>query len=595
MVFNNTSLSKGETHIMPKAAKKKAGSKTTRYLAINEADIDKVIQDNLDAFKKPGVLTVRPGYKIKNGWITNRPAIVVTVRKKRARLSAKDAIPARIGRFATDVREASTWQKIRRSDPQEFAALMTFQRPEFDQPAFGSERDAQTGQLLQTTMPSPEVAALAATPLVPYTPAPNAPLTPVTDNMTITFCASPDAGWTELKKFLQDIGTELTVGIYDFTSAHVLEAVEGGLNKKQKLSLVLDHPAPNPTADQSDEDTEDSLNGKLGNRQKFAWAAEARDPKVTSGIFPNAYHIKVAVKDHKSFWLSSGNWNNSNQPDIDPFAAGANQTQIDKIAKKSDRDWHAIVWHEGLAKTFEAYLKHDLKVATPLQAGPAMMNAMAAAMPESALAPSPEAPLANTTVPAKYFKPFQITAATVKIQPVLTPDAGAGNYVQNFLALIKSATKKLYVQTQYLHPPNSGTYPGLTSIIEALKDRISKGVDVRLIFSQFEATGGWLEKLQQAGIDASKFVKIQSGVHNKGFVVDSKVVALGSQNWSGDGVERNRDASLIVFHEGAAKYFEEIFLHDWTTLAKTKLAHEASTTKPASTKKGAKKGASKKK
>jgi hypothetical protein len=580
---------------MAKAAKTKAGSQPTKYLAVNEADIDKAIQDHLDVFKKPGALTVRPGYKIKNGWITNRPAIIVTVRKKRARVSAKDAIPARVGRFATDVREASRWQKIRRSDPQEFAALMTFHRPEFAQPVFGSERDAQTGQLLQTAKASPEVAALAATPLEQYTPAPNTPLTPVTDNMTITFCASPDAGWTELKKFFQDIGTQLTVGIYDFTSAHVLEAVETGLNKTQKLSLVLDHPAPNPTADQSDEETEDALTGKLGNRQKFAWAAEARDPKVTAGFFPNAYHIKVAVKDHKSFWLSSGNWNNSNQPDIDPFAPNANQTQIDKIAKKSDRDWHAIVWHEGLAKTFEAYLKHDLEMATPLQAGAGTMNAMMAAMPESVMAKSPEALLASTTAPAKYFKPFQVTAATVKVQPVLTPDAGAGNYVQNFLALIKSAKKKLFVQTQYLHPPNAGTYPGLTSIIEALKDRINKGVDVRLIFSQFEATGGWLEKLQQAGIDASKFVKIQSGVHNKGFVVDSKVVALGSQNWSGDGVERNRDASLIVFHEGAAKYFEEIFLHDWTTLAKTKLAHEVSTTKPPSTKKGVKKGAGKKK
>src|SRR5258708_21152004 len=162
---------------MPKAAKKKTALKATNYLTLNEADIDKAIQDNLDLFKKPGVLTVRPGYKIKKGWITNRPAVVVTVRKKRARVSAKEALPARVGRFATDVREANTWQKLKHRDPQEFAGLMTFHRPEFAQPAFGSERDAQTGQLLQTAKASPQVAALAATPLAPYTPAPNTPLT----------------------------------------------------------------------------------------------------------------------------------------------------------------------------------------------------------------------------------------------------------------------------------------------------------------------------------------------------------------------------------------------------------------------------------
>ena len=555
---------------------------------INETDIDKVIQDHLEAFKKPGVLTVRPGYKIKGGLITDRPAAVVTVRKKRARVSAKDAVPARVCRYSTDVRQATTWQKLRYRDPQQFAALMALHRQEFAQPVFGLERNAQTGQLLQTAKASPKVAAHAAKPLVPYTPAPNTPLTPVTDKMTITFCASPDAGWTELNKFLQGIGTQFTVGIYDFTSAHILKAVQAGLNKKQNLSLVLDHPAPNPSADQTDEQTEQGLATKLGKRQQFAWAAEARDPKVTSGIFPNAYHIKVAVKDHNSFWLSSGNWNNSNQPDIDPFAANADMTRINKIAKKSDRDWHAIVLHEGLAKTFEAYLKHDLQAATPLQAGPAKLKA--AAVPNEAKAKSPEAPLVNTTPAAQYFKPFQITNESVKVQPVLTPDAGAGNYVQNFLSLIKSAKKKLYVQTQYLHPPDAGAFPGLASLIEAVKDRISKGVDVRLIFSEFEATGAWLEKVQQAGIDAAKFVKIQQGVHNKGFVVDSKVFALGSQNWSGDGVERNRDASLIVFHAGAAKYFEEIFLHDWTTLAKTKLVHEASTTKPGKPQTGGKGG-----
>jgi phosphatidylserine/phosphatidylglycerophosphate/cardiolipin synthase-like enzyme len=100
-------------------------------------------------------------------------------------------------------------------------------------------------------------------------------------------------------------------------------------------------------------------------------------------------------------------------------------------------------------------------------------------------------------------------------------------------------------------------------------------VDVRIILSQYEATGSWLEKLQSAGVDASKYVKIQTGVHNKGFIVDGTVVAVGSQNWSGDGVERNRDASLIIYHAGAANYFEGIFLHDWNTLAKQHLVKGA--------------------
>ena len=42
-----------------------------------------------------------------------------------------------------------------------------------------------------------------------------------------------------------------------------------------------------------------------------------RDDRFERGpwIFRTAYHIKVAVRDHSTFWLSSGNWNNSNQPE----------------------------------------------------------------------------------------------------------------------------------------------------------------------------------------------------------------------------------------------------------------------------------------
>jgi phosphatidylserine/phosphatidylglycerophosphate/cardiolipin synthase-like enzyme len=230
-----------------------------------------------------------------------------------------------------------------------------------------------------------------------------------------------------------------------------------------------------------------------------------------------------------------------------------------------------IVEHADLAKTFEAYLQNDLKCATPLQASGAAANAAAAALPPEAKALSPEPPIPSTTAPAQYFQPFEITNEEVTMQPLLTPDTGAGNYAANILKLVESATSKLYLQTQYIHPPKAGTDAAFQGLIDALKAKMQKGLDVKIILSEYEATGGWLEKLQAAGLDMSK-VRIQNGVHNKGFVIDSKVVALGSQNWSGDGVLRNRDASLIIYHGGAAQYFEKIFMHDWTTLAKQKLS-----------------------
>lgn len=542
----------------------------------NFAQIDKVIQANLDKFRKPGALTVRPGYKISGGWITQQPAIVVTVQKKIPNINPNDAVPSSVGGVPTDVREATTIQKLRYTSPERHAALTAMMRPEFQQPEFPLERDVQTGKLLAKKAPPAAVAEHTAKPKVPYTAPANCALTPVEDTMSITCNVSPDAGWLELSEFLKNINSQLTVGMYDCTSAHVLNGLLAGLKGKPQLSLVLDHPAPNPSRDQTDEQTQAALSKALGKREQFAWAAEGNDPMVTKAIFPNAYHIKAAVKDHTSFWLSSGNWNNSNQPDIDPFAAGANKAQIDATANKSDRDWHVIVEHAGLSKTFETYLLNDRVQAAKVQVKATPAAAAAVNPLLEALAESPEAPVRGASTAWQYFQPKTITNQKIKVQPLLTPDKGAGNYAKNILTLIQSAQKTLDIQTQYIHPPKQGVDAAFQALISAVQDRIKNKVQVRVILSEYEATGGWLEKLQEAGLDTS-VVRIQNGVHNKAFVVDSEVVALGSQNWSGDGVLRNRDASLIIYNQDAAQYFEQIFSYDWTAHAKQKLTSEVST------------------
>jgi len=48
-----------------------------------EARIDKIIGKNLANLRKPGVLTVRPGYEIAGHQLTGNPAIVATVHTKK--------------------------------------------------------------------------------------------------------------------------------------------------------------------------------------------------------------------------------------------------------------------------------------------------------------------------------------------------------------------------------------------------------------------------------------------------------------------------------------------------------------------------------
>jgi phosphatidylserine/phosphatidylglycerophosphate/cardiolipin synthase-like enzyme len=224
--------------------------------------------------------------------------------------------------------------------------------------------------------------------------------------------------------------------------------------------------------------------------------------------------------------------------------------------KNSDRDWHIIVEHDGLAALYEQYLLNDLKVAADNQTAP---TEMAAVMSSLAQLAEPEIVMA-ARVPQTYFAPKTIEAK-MKIQPILTPD----NYVDLILALINSAEKSFYMQTQYINYSDKPENAKFAALAAAVVKKINDGLDVRLIMSQYETTDK-LELLQGAGIDLSH-VRIQANVHNKGIVVDSQVVALGSQNWSGDGVLRNRDATLVIYNEEAARYWEQIFVHDWTKMA----------------------------
>jgi phosphatidylserine/phosphatidylglycerophosphate/cardiolipin synthase-like enzyme len=508
-----------------------------------------IIEAHAQELKKPGVLSVRPGYRVENGWLTQEPAIVVIT----ARDAGEIPLPAEISGVRVDVRQATSVEELRYQQPDRYAKLEA-QRPELRADAF-PELDPLVDATSVAT--APPVVVEAAKPQIPYTGPDGVSLTPVSGNIPLTCHASPDAGWPTLRAFLSKTQSNLTVGLYDFTSKHILDEVERDLRVGKTLEITLDSPALNPTADQSDSDTLQSLSHELGDSLKAAWALVRANKAIPRWIYPTAYHIKVAVRDNESVWLSSGNWNNSNQPDMDPFNAPKADDQ--QTASKSDRDWHIIINHPGLAQTLAAYLKHDYDVASSQQ------NAV----------PAPLAAEPGVAVPAsfeleararwRFFRPTTIENEPVTITPLLTPDPGV--YQPAMLRLLSGAQRKLYIQLQYIHPSNSAADADFNELIDLVAQKIQGRVDVRIILSQYQTSNGWLERLQDAGVDAS-VVKIQNGVHNKGFVVDSKTVALGSQNWSGDGVLRNRDASVIIENERAARYYEMLFVHDWDNIAR---------------------------
>ncbi len=509
----------------------------------------RVIGAHLPEFRAPGVLTVRPGFELSNGWLTGRQAIVVTVES-----GFDGALPNQLEGIPVDVRVASPTKRERVLDPRLYAGSGRVTPDAGAVPEFDSEFDL-TGASGASALESVSVPR-ALKPNLPYEPPPGASLAPVTRTFSLRLSASPDSGWPTLKPFIADTAKTLTVGLYDFTSAHILAEVETALSGK-KFSLTLDHPAKNPTADQTDERTVAALKTSLGSAFDQAWALDRMDPLATAWVFPTAYHIKVAVRDSSQLWLSSGNWNNSNQPDIDPVANPGDAT----AARIRDRDWHVVIDDAGLATTFEAFLTNDHAVAKQHNAAPAAQFDAALLQP-------------NATTPpfAEFFAATTVTDV-MTITPLLTPDAGV--YVGAVKALIESATTSLHLQFQYIELPKtaSAATQAFADLVDAVIARQKAGVDVKIIMSQYE-TAGYLEQLQTAGLDVVTSVKLQNNVHNKGIVVDSRSVLVSSQNWSTAGTLSNRDAGVIIDNAQVAAYFDRLFQHDWDHLSAQKVAND---------------------
>jgi len=501
----------------------------------------------------PGVLAVRPGYRFRNDWITNEPCIVVLVLRKIADADLPDSsrLPERLDGVPVDVAPAGPVEqllasgKIAALTPEDLANPFGYALPGVQQPA----HEAFAAELIRTSK---------------YKPPPDASLDPISGPMNVLCHVSPDAGWPVLKEFLQQTQTNLRVAMYDFTAPHIVRDLESVLAQSGKIELILDPGlsltaggrGENPKAgDWTEDDVKADLSSKLSDRFSFVWAAVHRQGKTEAGIFPTAYHIKVASRDANAIWLSSGNWQSSNQPDIDPFGANATLPNLQQIY---NREWHVVIENAALASVFERFISWDMEQAAPLNVQPDRVERPDVLVPDQVAEELAKAPT--------FFKPKSISlGAEEQVQPLLTPD----NYAEHVISLIEQATETLRFQNQYIKvsADPAKNPPQFVGLLDALRGRIEAGVDVRIILRDIGNPRAMLEALQAYGIDPVKYVKLQSACHNKGIIVDDRLVCLGSHNWSGDGTCYNRDASLIFDNPEIVAYYTKVFDYDWTDLA----------------------------
>lgn len=474
--------------------------------------------------RRADVVAIEPGYRFRDGWITDERCVVISVKQK---LQSEDlaatgvtTLPSQIMGVPVDI-------------------------------AVAPIADATGHALL-------EAARAAHVPVSNYKPRPDLPLDQIEEEMVVTAHASPDAGWPILSAFLDETEERLTIGMYEFTAPHIVEKVKEEVAPQPRaVTLVLQDrdEAPKGTTanDLREAETVQELTDTIGNRLTFSWASVSGPDR----LFDTSYHIKVAVRDGKEFWLSSGSWRSSNQPPYDPIKDG---DQSPPLIQQYDRDWHVVVAHAGLADLYEKHLSRDQTEAAALQEAAPPAPEPELWVPEEFFRATEE----EARTPPRYRGPL-IVRRSVKVQPLLTPD----NYGPHVYGLIRSATKSVYFQNQSLNLAKKGKNgPVFDKLLQALLEKQQdSNIDVKVIFRRFGDPRANLTLLKDYGFDTSKAkIRVQTNCHTKGIIVDGETVLIGSQNWTNSGVAFNRDASLIFFDPEIAKYYQDLFLYDWNRI-----------------------------
>jgi S1-C subfamily serine protease len=473
----------------------------------------------------PNVIEIRLGYRFKRGWITDERVVVIETRKKltTAELAAEGKAPIspQIMGIGVDVRTSAVRDQLE-SMGVDLSVL---------------EARAKPGGYREPT---------------------NVFLDPVKEQMRVVFHVSPDSGFPNLRDFLGRVTRHLTATMYEWEPNHISDAIVKAMTGSNRSLRMV-------TQKKGTEEAVSDMKHRIGGKFKHVFASVGKGK-----LIPSAYHIKVASRDGEEVWVSSGNWKDSNQADIDP--AGENSTKITPL-KQHNREWHAVIANRKLATMFQKFIEFDFREAerVPIEEG------LEAVLPDVFV---PEAAFMEgieKAVQVQYFDPL-IREREFEIQPLLTPDRDSHSrrlFMDFAIKMIKKGTQRIYVENQSFNLlDEENNNDEFTEFFGVLRDKQNAGVDVRVIFRDAREFGSGntapqqklLERLKDFGFDTD-FIRVQMRCHTKGIIVDGKEVLLGSQNLTNQGALFNRDASLLVRDPEVAAYFEKVFLFDWNTLA----------------------------
>jgi phosphatidylserine/phosphatidylglycerophosphate/cardiolipin synthase-like enzyme len=155
-----------------------------------------------------------------------------------------------------------------------------------------------------------------------------------------------------------------------------------------------------------------------------------------------------------------------------------------------------------------------------------------------------------------------VTYAPVSLeadQALMLADRG---YFPEASALLEAANSSIHVVMYSLN--YYADYPDSNAnlLVEKLEAASKSGLDVRVLVDEEATDRPLVTLLKERGINA-KFDSKETRTHAKLIIIDSKIIIIGSTNWSYSALDQNHEASVAINSPPLAEQFEAYFEKIW--------------------------------
>ena len=338
-------------------------------------------------------------------------------------------------------------------------------------------------------------------------------------NMNVTTFVSPDGSHDELWHFLNSAQESIYVEIFGINNPYLLDLIHELHDAKPTLEMKfligwnsIGYYSPNDYV--ANNLTLLGYPVKWTNDAEFSYA-----------------HQKFIIIDNKTTIVHSGNWA---------------KTSFPEDGKKANREWSIAMTDTVVTDYFRSVLDYDWSNGIDYDAG----------------IHGTGSPLSYSETSSTYPRPFATSgkfSGQMKVTPIFSPDTS----LDGILYCINAAQVTLDIQIPYF--TNWNETGSVETILDAIIAAKNRGVTVRVISEEdydYEEVAGLFHanNIPIVWQDTRWF----TAEHNKGIIVDGRIVLISSINYSDNSIEDNREAGVIIENQDVAQWYQEVFDYDWS-------------------------------